>query len=109
MQYTGPGGVKRRVPLGRWGSLSLDQARTTAKGVLGDVAKGGDPAKERAAAREAAAVEARAERLTLRALLDDWSALGLVTRREAIARKPCGPCPWRLQLSRPPGRCPDPR
>jgi len=60
VQYTGPGGVKRRVPLGRWGSLSLDQARTAAKGMLGDVAKGGDPAKERAAAREAAAVEARA-------------------------------------------------
>ncbi|WP_247894789.1 Arm DNA-binding domain-containing protein [Azospirillum argentinense] len=58
VQYTGPGGVKRRMPLGRWGALSLEKARDVAKGVLGDVAKGADPAAERKAAREVAVREA---------------------------------------------------
>lgn len=87
VQYTGPGGVKRRMPLGRWGALSLEQARAAARGILGDVAKGGDPVKERVAIREAAAVEARAERLTLRTLLGDWSALGLAGRRESYRKE----------------------
>jgi integrase len=51
------------------------------------VAKGGDPVKERVAIREAAAVEARAERLTLRTLLGDWSALGLAGRRESYRKE----------------------
>ena len=52
------------------------------------MAKGGDPVKERVAIREgAAAVEARAERLTLRTLLGDWSALGLVGRRESYRKE----------------------
>ncbi|AWK85914.1 tyrosine-type recombinase/integrase [Azospirillum thermophilum] len=86
VQYT-VAGQKRRVPLGRWGSLSLDQARTAARGILGDVAKGADPAADLKAAREAAATEAQAEKLTLRVLLEDWDKLGLVSRRDSYRKE----------------------
>jgi integrase len=86
-QFTTTAGVKRRVPLGRWGALSLEQARTAARGILGDVARGADPAADRRAAREAVATELQAARLTLRTLLDDWSSLGLAQQRESYRKE----------------------
>jgi integrase len=85
---TAPGG-KRRLPIGSWGSVTLEQARQAAKGILGQVAAGRDPYAERKALRENAKVEAEADRLTLEALLSDWSEIGLsensmTYRKEAV-------------------------
>jgi hypothetical protein len=48
-QYT-LAGAKRRIPLGSCSAISLAKARDAARSVLGDVAKGRDPAAERKAA-----------------------------------------------------------
>jgi integrase len=81
-QYTIQG-TRRRVPLGRWGAITLEQARLAARSVMGDVAKGLDPAKMNAAARANAAVAAKAEKLTLEALIKQWETLALTVRRES--------------------------
>jgi hypothetical protein len=60
-------------------------AREAAAAIMGDVAKGRNPAAER---KEAAAVErARRvrDRLTLRVLIDDWNRLHLAERRPSYA------------------------
>ena len=44
---------RRIVTLGKLGALTPDEARTLAKKVLGEVANGGDPARDRADARKA--------------------------------------------------------
>ena len=51
---TGDGGRRapsKRVVIGRYGRISVEQARREAHKVLGEVASGGDPAGERAQAR----------------------------------------------------------
>jgi Arm DNA-binding domain len=76
---------KWRVPLGSCSALSLSKAREAAAAVMGDVAKGRNPAAER---KEAAAAEwaKRARgRLTLAVLIQDWSRLHLVHRRPRYA------------------------
>ena len=40
------GGRTRRISIGRHGTITVDQARLLAKEVLGDVAKGENPAEE---------------------------------------------------------------
>ncbi|MEO4043633.1 site-specific integrase [Hoeflea sp. CAU 1731] len=51
--YPGGRGVKmRRIALGSNKALTPEQARDKAKAILADVAKGGDPAKDRAAKRK---------------------------------------------------------
>ena len=40
-------GEKRRVPLGAFDAISLAQARTAARAIMGDAAHGRDPATER--------------------------------------------------------------
>src|SRR5262252_1576234 len=83
-QYT-LNGQKWRVPLGACSALSLSKAREAAAGVMGDVAKGRNPAAER---KEAAAAE-RAKRvrgrLTLAVLIQDWARLHLIHRRPRYA------------------------
>jgi integrase len=78
-------GHKWRVPLGACSALSLAKARQATAAVMGDVAKGRNPAAER---KEATAVE-RARRvrnrLTLRVLIEDWSRLHLAARRPSYA------------------------
>jgi hypothetical protein len=78
-------GERRREKLGAWGAITLEQARDAARAVLGEVAKGGDPAAARATRREAAEREKAEAKLTFAALLDDWFALHLARRRPRYA------------------------
>jgi integrase len=72
-------GVKRRVPLGSCAALPLAKAREAAAAVMGDVAKGRNPAAER---KEATAKAKHARnRLTLGSLIDAWQRLHLSKRR----------------------------
>ena len=77
--------ARRRVTLGRYGEITLDQARQLAKGHLANVARGEDPAQDRAAQRRAATVAELGE-----AFLDDVAA----TRKPATAYR------YRLQWQR---------
>lgn len=81
-QYT-MGREKRRVPLGRWGAVTLADARKAARAILGQVAAGEDPAADRKAQRKAAEAQAAAERYTLAALVEEWDALALAGRSDA--------------------------
>jgi integrase len=76
-QYTCHG-QKRRVPLGSCSALSLAKARDAVRSIMGDVAKDVDPSAER---KKAKAHEA----LTLSALLMDWQALHLASKRPSYA------------------------
>lgn len=78
-------GQKRRLPLGSVSAISLKAARDAAKAALGMVARGVDPAAERAAAKEEAKRKANEYALTLDALLEDWRALRLADKRERYA------------------------
>ena len=80
-------GAKKRIPLGRHGALTLAAARAAARSRMGEVAQGRDPAAERKAKRLAVVAEREADRLTLEALLESWSELGLVKRRESYRRE----------------------
>ena len=71
-------GQKRRIPLGSCSAVPLANARDAVRAIMGDVAKGIDPAAER---KKAAAHEA----LTLEALLSDWRALHLAAKRPRYA------------------------
>jgi Arm DNA-binding domain len=56
LQYRNRAGRSRRLTLGRFGVLTVDQARDLARDGLAEVARGGDPAERRAADREAMTV-----------------------------------------------------
>jgi hypothetical protein len=71
-------GAKRRVPLGSCDSVTLADARRAAQGILGEVAHGRDPAKER---KDRARVARSAP--TLGVVVDDWEAIHLKDRRES--------------------------
>jgi integrase len=78
-------GEKRRIPVGSCSAISLKAARKAAQTIMGDVAKGRDPAAERKErAREA---KERAERETLRlgALVGRWEELHLSGKRPGYA------------------------
>jgi integrase len=47
MQYRTRERITRRMTIGRYGTLTLDQARKKAKRLLGDASLGGDPAQEK--------------------------------------------------------------
>jgi integrase len=78
-------GQKWRVPLGSCSALSLADARDAAAAIMGDVAKGRNPAIERKAAVAAERAKRARNRLTLRVLIDDWRRLHLVGRRPTYA------------------------
>jgi integrase len=71
-------GQKRRIPLGSCSALSLAKARDAVRAIMGDVARGIDPAAERKKANVHNA-------LTLAALLSDWQALHLASKRPRYA------------------------
>lgn len=83
-QYT-LAGQKRRVPLGACGAVTLAAARAAARSILGDVAKGRDPAAERKEAAREARRKAAEEALTFEALLGQWEVLHLADKRERYA------------------------
>jgi integrase len=62
----GRDGPKRFVTLGRYGALTPEEARSEARGILGAVAKGADPASDKAAAKAA---------LTVSELFDEFERL----------------------------------
>src|SRR5215467_11399871 len=78
-------GHKWRVPLGSCSALSLAKAREAAAAVMGDVAKGKNPAAERKDAAAAERVKRARDRLTLRVLIEDWNRLHLAERRPRYA------------------------
>ena len=73
-------GEKRRLPLGSCSAISLADARNAARAIMGDVAKGLDPASDRK--RKAAH-----DSLTLEALVGRWETLNLAGKRERYARE----------------------
>lgn len=64
---------KRRVSLGAFGVLTVDQARKAAKGILGAAALGGDPVAERRAKEAAAAISKVEAEFTVRKLIETWA------------------------------------
>ncbi len=80
VQYRHAGG-KRRVPLGSCSAISLGSAREAARAILGDVAKGRDPASERKQAIQQAKATADQRALTVGVLIDQWEAGHLAEKR----------------------------
>jgi integrase len=78
-------GHKWRVPLGTCSAVSLSKAREAAAVIMGDVAKGRNPAAERKDAAAAERARRVRDRLTLRVLIDDWNGLHLAERRPSYA------------------------
>ena len=76
---------KWRVPLGSCSALSLSKAREAAATVMGDVAKGRNPAAERKEAAAAEWAKRMRGRLTLAVLIQDWARLHLAHRRPRYA------------------------
>jgi integrase len=68
-----------KYTIGPYPHISLKEARQKARGVLGEVAKGNDPAAAKRAARTA--VKAERDALTLGRLLEQWEALHLIHKR----------------------------
>jgi integrase len=80
-------GQKWRVPLGACSAVSLAKAREAAAAVMGDVAKGRNPVAERKEAAAAERAKRARDRLTVRALIDDWHRLHLAGRRPRYAQE----------------------
>jgi integrase len=78
-------GQKRRLPLGSTSGVSLAKARDAVRAILGDVARGIDAAAVRKNAAAEARRKAAHEALTLSALLSDWQALHLASKRPRYA------------------------
>jgi len=78
-------GQKRRIPLGNCNAVSLAKARDAVRTVMGDVARGVDPAAERKKAAAEARRNAAHKALTLSTLLSDWQALHLASKRPSYA------------------------
>ena len=78
-------GQKWRIPLGSCSAVSLSKAREATAAVMGDVAKGRNPAAERKEAVTVELAKRARDRLTLRVLIDDWSRLHLTGQRPRYA------------------------
>jgi integrase len=78
-------GHKWRVPLGACSAVSLAKAREAAAAIMGDVAKGLNPAAVRKEAAKAERAKRARDRLTLRVLIEDWNRLHLADRRASYA------------------------
>ena len=78
-------GHKWRVPLGACSAVPLAKARQAAAAIMGDVAKGRNPAAERKQAVATERAKRARNRLTLRVLIEDWHRLHLSERRPRYA------------------------
>ena len=78
-------GHKWRVPLGACAAIPLAKARQAAAAIMGDVAKGRNPAADRKEAAAAERAKRARNRLTLRVLIDDWNRHHLIGRRPSYA------------------------
>jgi integrase len=77
----------RRVPLGTFGVLTVEQARQMARAVLGAAAKGEDPFADRKA-RDTAARRAKTEgEFTFSRLVDAWAEARKADRRASYIRE----------------------
>ena len=74
-----------RVPLGACSAVALSQAREAAAAIMGDVAKGRNPAAERKELAAAERAKRARNRLTLRVLIEDWQRIHLSGRRASYA------------------------
>lgn len=57
VQYTTGNGQRRKPAIGRFGEITVEQARSIAQDWLAEVRKGGDPSAERTAARKAPTIK----------------------------------------------------
>jgi integrase len=80
-------GHKWRVPLGACSAVALSKAREAAASVMGDVAKGRNPAADRKEAAAAERARRARHRLTLRVLIEDWKGLHLASRRPSYGKE----------------------
>ena len=85
-------GHKWRVPLGSCSAVSLAKAREAAAAIMGDVAKGRNPAAERKAAAAAERARRARNRLTLRVLIEDWKRIHLAADARATLLRRCARC-----------------
>ncbi|GBD50242.1 tyrosine-type recombinase/integrase [Methylopila sp. Yamaguchi] len=80
VQYRAAGRT-RRIALGAHGVITAEEARKLARGHLGDVAKGGDPAEERATRRSS---------ITMAELCDDYTRAcgkGMILGKRGLPKK----------------------
>jgi len=89
-QYRFGGGI-RRITLGRFGTITTDEARRKARALAGAVADGRDPWAERKASAAQAEADAAEAALTVTALIDDFdrrhlSGKKLSYRRDFLSR-----------------------
>src|SRR6476619_2301462 len=75
-------GRSRRVKIGAHGALTVEEARKEARVILGDVARGEDPAEDRATRRKS---------ITVKELCDNYLAAaegGLIMGKRNLPKKP---------------------
>lgn len=77
-------------------AVTLDPVRVAVRGILGEVAQGRDVARHRAEARNRAAAEAAAERLTFSGLLKEWATQALLPGRTVMGARRFVRCEWHL-------------
>ena len=77
---------KRRDTLGRFGTLTVDQARREANKVLSAAAGGSDPVAEKRAKAAATKVKAQADAFTVEKLIEEWRAHRSGDRRESYLK-----------------------
>jgi integrase len=85
-QYTTVGG-KRRMAIGPFGVLTVEQARRAAQAVLGEAARGGDPFAERKAKVDAARAAKAQSDYTFRAMVKAWAVAREGDRRPSYLRE----------------------
>jgi hypothetical protein len=66
--YVAANGQRRKPAIGRFGEITVEQARTIAQDWLADVRKGNDPSAERSSTRKASTVKELFDRF-----IDDYS------------------------------------
>jgi integrase len=82
-------GSKKREPIpgGVFGSITIEQARTAARVILGRVAQGHDPVAERQRHRRDAKAQRAADSLTLEMLVTAWETKHLSGKRPKYAKE----------------------